>query len=274
MVEARRTFTQQMVDSIFSFSELGYQETETSAYVTGILEASGFKVTRGVAGMPTAWVAEWGSGKPVIGFIADIDGLPETSQTPGVAFHKPLIANGPGHGEGHNAGQALNVTAALVVKELMQKNKIAGTLRLYPGVAEELLGSRTYMVNAGLFKDVDAMLSTHISSDFGTAYGPVGSGLVSVEYTFTGRSAHSAGSPWQGRSALDAVELMNVGWNYRREHLRTEQRSHYVITHGGDQPNVVPPLAKVWYYFREWDYERIKDLHEGNPHCPRRSLDD
>lgn len=262
MVEARRTFTQQMVDSIFSFSELGYQETETSAYVTGILEASGFKVTRGVAGMPTAWVAEWGSGKPVIGFIADIDGLPETSQTPGVAFHKPLIANGPGHGEGHNAGQALNVTAALVVKELMQKNKIAGTLRLYPGVAEELLGSRTYMVNAGLFKDVDAMLSTHISSDFGTAYGPVGSGLVSVEYTFTGRSAHSAGSPWQGRSALDAVELMNVGWNYRREHLRTEQRSHYVITHGGDQPNVVPPLAKVWYYFREWDYERIKDLHE------------
>ncbi|MBI5086043.1 MAG: peptidase dimerization domain-containing protein, partial [Acidobacteria bacterium] len=136
------------------------------------------------------------------------------------------------------------------------------TLRLYPGVAEELIGSRTYMVNAGLFKDVDAMLSTHISSDFGTGYGPIGSGLVSVEYTFTGRSAHSAGSPWAGRSALDAVELMNVGWNYRREHLRTEQRSHYVITHGGDQPNVVPPLAKVWYYFREWDYPRIKELHE------------
>jgi aminobenzoyl-glutamate utilization protein B len=262
MVEARKAFTQQMVDSIFSFSELGYQEKETSKYVTGILEANGFRVTRGVAGLPTAWVAEWGSGKPVVGFMADIDGLPETSQTPGVAYHKPLIENGPGHGEGHNAGQAVNVTAALVVKELMQKHGIGGTLRVYPGVAEELIGSRTYMVNAGLFKDLDVMLSTHISSDFGTGYGPSGTGLVSVEYTFTGRSAHSAASPWSGRSALDAVELMNAGWNYRREHLRTEQRSHYVITHGGDQPNVVPPLAKVWYYFREWDYPRIKELHE------------
>jgi aminobenzoyl-glutamate utilization protein B len=181
---------------------------------------------------------------------------------PGVAWHQPLIAGGPGHGEGHNSGQAVNVTAALVVKDLMAKNKIAGTLRVYPGVAEELIGSRTYMVNAGLFKDVDAMLSTHIASDFGTGYGPIGSGLVSVEYTFRGRSAHSAGSPWSGRSALDAVELMNVGWNYRREHLRTDQRSHYVITQGGDQPNVVPPVAKVWYYFREWDYQRIKELHE------------
>lgn len=261
MVEGRRTLTQQMVDSIFSFSELGYQEFETSRYVTGILEKNGFRVTRGVAGLPTAWVAEWGVGKPVIAFMADIDGLPETSQTPGVAFHKPLLANGPGHGEGHNAGQAVNVTAALVVKELMQRHHIQGTLRVYPGIAEELLGSRTWMVNAGLFKDLDAMLSTHISSDFGTGYGASGTGLVSVEYTFTGRSAHSAASPWAGRSALDAVELMDAGWNFRREHLRTEQRSHYVITHGGDQPNVVPPLAKVWYYFREWDYERIRDLH-------------
>ncbi len=262
MVEGRRTLTQQMVDSIFSFSELGYQEVETSRYVTGILEKNGFRLTRGVAGMPTSWVAEWGKGSPVIAFMADIDGLPETSQTPGVAFYKPLIANGPGHGEGHNAGQAVNVTAALVVKELMQRHNIQGTLRVYPGVAEELIGSRTWMVNAGLFKDLDAMLSTHISSDFGTGYGAIGSGLVSVEYTFTGRSAHSAGSPASGRSALDAVELMNVGWNYRREHLRTDHRSHYVITHGGDQPNVVPPLAKVWYYFREWDYERIRDLHK------------
>lgn len=261
MVEGRRTLTQQMVDSIFSFSELGYQEIETSRYVTAILEKNGFRITRGVAGLPTSWVAEWGAGKPIIAFMADIDGLPETSQTPGVAFHKPLIPNGPGHGEGHNAGQAVNVTAALVVKELMQRHAIAGTLRLYPGVAEELIGSRTWMVNAGLFNDLDIMLSTHISSDFGTGYGAIGSGLVSVEYTFTGQSAHSAGSPAAGRSALDAVELMNVGWNYRREHLRTDHRSHYVITHGGDQPNVVPPLAKVWYYFREWDYQRIRDLH-------------
>jgi aminobenzoyl-glutamate utilization protein B len=260
-VEARRTFTQQVVDSIFSFSELGFQETETAAYVTGILEREGFQVTRGAAGMPTAFIATWGSGKPVIGFMADIDGLPETSQKPGVAYHAPLIAGGPGHGEGHNAGQAVNLTAAIAVKNLMQKYKLPGTIRVYPGVAEELLASRTYMVNAGLFRDVDVMLSTHISSDFSVNYGPSGSGLVSTEYTFHGRSAHSAGSPWMGRSALDAVELMNIGWNFRREHIRPDHRSHYVIVKGGDQPNVVPPEAAVWYFFREWDYDRIRDLH-------------
>src|SRR6266571_3208877 len=121
LVDQRKTFTQQMVDQIFSFSELGFQEVETSGYLTGILEKNGFQVTRGVAGMPTAFVATWGSGKPVIGFMADIDGLPETSQKPGVAYHAPLIAGGPGHGEGHNAGQAVNVMAALAVKQLMQK---------------------------------------------------------------------------------------------------------------------------------------------------------
>jgi aminobenzoyl-glutamate utilization protein B len=261
MAEGRRTFTQQMVDTIFSLSELGYQEHKTADYVTGLLQKEGFKITRGAAGMPTAFVAMWGSGSPVIGFMADIDGLPETSQKPGVPYHDPLIPNGPGHGEGHNAGQAVNVTAALVVKSLMEKHKIPGTIRVYPGVAEELLGSRTYMVNAGLFKDVDVMLSSHISNDFTTAYGASGSGLVSTQYSFHGRSAHSAGSPWAGRSALDGVELMNIGWNFRREHIRPEHRSHYVITHGGDQPNVVPPEASVWYFFREWEYERIKDLH-------------
>ena len=261
LVDQRRTFTQQMVDEIFSFSELGFQEVETSAYITGILEKNGFAITRGVAGMPTAFVASWGSGKPVIGFMADIDGLPETSQKPGVAYHAPLIEGGPGHGEGHNAGQALNITAALVLKQIMTKYRIPGTIRVYPGIAEELLASRTYMVLAGLFRDLDVMLSSHIGSDFSTTYGPSGSGLVSTEYSFHGESAHAAGSPWKGRSALDAVELMDSGWNFRREHLRPEQRSHYVITHGGDQPNVVPPEASVWYFFREWDYERIRDLH-------------
>ncbi|MBI1790153.1 MAG: amidohydrolase [Acidobacteria bacterium] len=260
-VDSRRLFTQQVVDSIFSFAELGFQEFSTAAYVTGLLEKEGFQVTRGVAGMPTGFVASWGSGKPVIGFMADIDGLPETSQKPGVAYHAPLIAGGPGHGEGHNAGQAVNVTAAIALKQIMQRHRIPGTIRVYPGVAEELLASRTYMVLAGLFRDLDVMLSTHISSDFGTNYGPSGSGLVSTEYSFHGVSAHGAGSPWKGRSALDAVELMNVGWNYRREHLRLEHRSHYVITHGGDQPNVVPPEASVWYFFREWDYDRIRELH-------------
>jgi aminobenzoyl-glutamate utilization protein B len=157
----------------------------------------------------------------------------------------------------------VNVTAAIVVKELMKKHGIPGTIRVYPGIAEELIGSRTYMVNAGLFRDLDVMLSSHVSADFGTSHGgPSGTGLISTMYTFHGRSAHAAASPWSGRSALDAVELMNVGWNYRREHLNPQQRSHYVIVNGGEQPNVVPPLATVWYYFREWDYEAITNMHD------------
>jgi len=262
LADSEARLTQQIVDSIFSFSELGFQEYDTAEYVTGLLEKNGFKVERGVAGMPTAFVASWGSGKPVIGFMADIDGLPETSQKPGVVHRAPLIENGPGHGEGHNSQQAVNVTAAIVLKRLMEKHGIQGTLRLYPGVAEELLASRTYMVLAGLFKDVDVMLSCHVASEFSTGYGPSGSGLVSTQYTFQGRSAHAAAAPWAGRSALDAVELMDIGWNFRREHLRPEQRSHYVIVKGGDQPNVVPPLATVWYFFREWDFDRIRELHE------------
>src|SRR5213594_4369631 len=134
-----QTFTQQMVDQIFSFSELGFQEVETSKYVTGILEKNGFSVERGVAGIPTAWVATYGSGKPVIGFITDIDCIPRASQKPGVAYHDPIIDGAPGHGEGHNSGMAVNVTAALVLKELMEEHKIPGTLKVFPGVAEELV---------------------------------------------------------------------------------------------------------------------------------------
>jgi len=263
MVDGRRVMTQRIVDSLFSFAELGYQEYESSAYLCALLEKEGFQVTRGVAGLPTAFVATWGSGKPVIGFMTDIDGLPSTSQKPGVPREEPLIAGGPGHGEGHNSGMGVNITAAIVVKELMKKHGIPGTVRVYPGIAEELIGSRTYMVNAGLFRDLDVMLSAHVAAEFGTGYGgPSGSGLISTMYSFHGRSAHSAGSPWSGRSALDAVELMNAGWNYRREHLSTQHRSHYVIVNGGEQPNVVPPLATVWYYFREWDYDAIANLHD------------
>ena len=258
---AQAKLVQTITDSIFSFSELGYQEIETARYVTGILRDNGFRITEGLAGMPTAFVAEWGQGSPVIGLMADIDGLPETSQKPGVAYHDPLLPGGPGHGEGHNAGQAVNVTAALAVKAVLERHNLPGTIRVYPGVAEELLGSRTYMTRDGLFKDLDIMLSCHVGSDFSTNWGQRGLALVSTQFSFHGTSAHGADSPWRGRSALDAVELMNIGWNFRREHLRLEQRSHYVIPHGGDQPNVVPPEATVWYFFRETDYKNVKELH-------------
>lgn len=212
--------------------------------------------------MPTCYVASWGSGSPVIGFMGDIDGLPETSQKPGVAYQDPLIPGGPGHGEGHNSAPAVDVVAAIATKRVMERNGLSGTLKVIPGVAEELVASRTYMVNDGLFEGMDVMLSTHISRNFSTGWGISGSGLVSTLFSFHGRTAHGAGSPWAGLSALDAVELMDVGWNFRREHLRLQQRSHSIIVNGGSQPNVVPSEASVWYYFRELDYERIKALHE------------
>jgi aminobenzoyl-glutamate utilization protein B len=266
-VDARQVFTQQMVDQIFSYAELGFQEFETSRYVTDILAKNGFKVEQGVAGIPTAWTATYGSGKPVIAFITDIDCIPRASQKPGVAYHDPIIEGAPGHGEGHNSGMAVNVTAVLVLRELMEKNKIAGTLKVMPGVAEELLGTKAFYVRAGLFKDVDIVLGTHVDDSLGTQYGHsfAPQGLVSVQYLFHGRAAHAAGAPWDGRSALDAVELMDTAWNFRREHLRLQQRSHYVIVNGGDQPNVVPSEAAVWYYFRELDYPHIKTLYDlGN----------
>ncbi len=261
-VQARAGLAQEITDTLFSLAELGYQEHETAKYLTGMLSDNGFRITMGVSGMPSAWVAEWGQGKPVIGLMADVDGLPETSQKPGVAYHAPLIEGGPGHGEGHNAGQAVQTTAALVVKAMLEKHGIGGTIRVYPGIAEELLGSRTYMARDGLFKDLDIMLSCHVSSGFATNWGNRGLALVSTQYTFHGVSAHGAGSPWRGKSALDAVELMDAGWNFRREHLRPQQRSHYVIPNGGNQPNVVPSLAMVWYFFRETDYANVKRNHD------------
>jgi len=252
---------QVMNDMIFSFAELGFQEVETSKYLTGILEKEGFTIERGIAGIPTAWIASWGSGKPVISLGSDIDCIPQASQKPGVAWHEPLIEGAPGHGEGHNSGQVVNIAAALAVKRIMQREHLPGTIRIWPGVAEEDLGTKAYFVRAGIFKDVDAALFAHVGDNLQVMWGDSPhSGLISVEYTFKGESAHAAGSPWRGRSALDAVELMDTGWNFRREHLRLQQRSHYVITNGGDQPNVVPQTASVWYFFRELDYPHIKDL--------------
>ncbi|MDQ6707411.1 MAG: amidohydrolase [Acidobacteriota bacterium] len=260
-IDAMKKPIQVMVDSVFSFGELGFQEVETSRYLAGILEKEGFAIQRGVAGIPTAWVASWGSGKPVIALGSDIDCIPQASQKPAVAYHDPLIEGAPGHGEGHNSGMPLNIAAALAVKKIMQREQLKGTIRLWPGVAEEQVGTKAHYVRAGLFKDVDIVLFAHVGNNFGVSYGPgSGNGLISVEYQFKGESAHAAGAPWRGRSALDAVELMDTGWNFRREHLRLAQRSHYVITNGGDQPNVVPQNASVWYFFREADYPHIMEL--------------
>jgi aminobenzoyl-glutamate utilization protein B len=260
-IDARAAFTQRIVDQLFSFGELGFQEVESSRFLVRLLRDSGFAVQEGVAGIPTAWLASWGSGRPVISLGSDIDGIPQASQRPGVACHSPMVEGAPGHGEGHNSGLAVNITAALAVRAVLRRERLPGSIRLWPGVAEELVGTKAYYVREGLFQGVDLVIFSHVSSNLSVSWGDIeGNGLVSVEYTFEGRSAHSAGAPWRGRSALDAVELMNAGWNYRREHLRTQHRSHYVITQGGDQPNVVPPRASVWYYLRELDYPHIMEL--------------
>ncbi|WP_020597060.1 amidohydrolase [Spirosoma panaciterrae] len=262
-VEANSALAQQINDMLFSFAELGFQEEESFEYLTGLLKNEGFTVKTGISGIPTAWVATWGSGKPLIAIGSDIDCIPKASQKPGVAYKDPIVEGAPGHGEGHNSGQALNIVAVLAVKKLMEREKIPGTLMLWPGVAEELVGTKAFYVRDGYFKDVDACIFTHVGNNLGVSWGDNGNnGLVSVKFSFEGQAAHAAGAPWRGRSALDAVELMNVGWNFRREHLELTQRSHYVISDGGDQPNVVPSKASVWYYFRERTYPKIKKLFE------------
>ncbi|MFN8667949.1 MAG: amidohydrolase [Gemmatimonadaceae bacterium] len=263
-VEERATLVQQIIDQIFSFGELGMQEFETSKYLTGLLEQNGFAVERGTAGIPTAWVATWGSGKPVISLGSDIDGIPQSNQKPAFGFREPIVAGAPGHGEGHNSGQAVNIAAALVVKEIMAREKIPGTLKLWPGVAEEQGAGKAHLVRAGVFTDVDVTLFTHVGDNLAVSWGQSpATANVSVQFKFRGQTAHAAGAPWRGRSALDAAMLMGMAWEHHREHMEPLQRSHYVIKDGGDQPNVVPQTANIWFYLRERDFDHVMEMYNA-----------
>ncbi len=245
-------------DSIWSFAELGMQEFRSSAILIRALEDEGFTVEKGVAGMPTCFIASWGTGKPVIGFLGEFDALPMISQKALTPVKDPVVEGAPGHGCGHNMMGTAAVAAIIAVKRSMEQNKVEGTIKFFGSPAEETIISRPYMVRAGVFKDVDAVIDNHASSNFATRYGVDDSAIISAIFTFTGRTAHSAGAPWSGRSALDAVELMNVSTNYLREHLFYTYRMHYVITEGGEAPNVVPDKASVWYYVRNTD-ERVEE---------------
>lgn len=262
-IDKEAKLIQVMVDKVFSFAEPGFQEFETVKYLTGVLEKEGFKIERNVAGMPTGFVATWGSGKPVISLGSDIDDIPQASNKPGVGWHDPQVEGGFGHGEGHNSGMPLNIAAAIVVKRIMERDKIPGTLKLWPGVAEELMSGKAWFVRAGVFKDVDITLFTHVSSNLGVSWGQSGSSaLISAIFKFAGSSAHAAGAPWRGNSALDAVMLMANSWEYQREHMVPATRSHYIILDGGDQPNVVPPTASIWFYFRNQDYDTTMPMYQ------------
>ena len=262
LVEAKHKMTQIMIDKVFSFAELGHQEYETSKYLTGILNSAGFEIEYGISGIPTAWMARWNNGDgPIIALGSDVDCIPKASQYPGIAFHKPMVEGAPGHGEGHNSGLPVIITSALVLQQQMKKNNLTGTLVIWPGIAEEQLASKAWYVRDGYFDNIDMCIFTHVGNNLDVSYGPsTGTGLVSVEYTFTGESAHSAGAPWRGRSALDAAELMNIGWNYKREHLHPLKRSHSIFTDAGDQPNVVPSKASIWFFLRDITSEGILDM--------------
>lgn len=263
LIEEDKKMAQVMVDKVFSFAELGFQEVESSKYLSGILEENGFEIDNSLSGIPTSWFAKWSNGDgPVIALGSDVDCIPKASQYPGVAYHKPIVEGAPGHGEGHNAGIPLNIMSALAVKEIMEKENIGGTLILWPGIAEELVAAKAWYVRDGLFDEIDMCIFTHVSNNLSVSYGPTrGTGLISVEYAFEGEAAHSAGSPWRGRSALDAAELMNIAWNYKREHLHPLKRSHSIFTDAGDQPNVVPSKAAIWFYFRDVKYEGIMEMY-------------
>ena len=254
-------------DAIWSYAELGLQEYKSSKLLADTLEQAGFKVERGVAGMPTCFVASYGSGKPVIGLLGEFDALPMLSQKGRVPSQDPLVEGAPGHGCGHNTMCTAAASAAIAVKEAMDKYGMKGTIKVFGSPAEEIVASRPHMIRAGLFNDVDAVIDNHSGSGFGTGYGRGGNAVFSVIFSFRGKTAHGANA-WAGRSALDAVEIMNVATNYLREHLDPAYRMHYVVIEGGQAPNVVPDKASVWYYVRNSD-ERVEEMFERVLNCAK-----
>jgi aminobenzoyl-glutamate utilization protein B len=254
-------------DAIWSYAELGMQEYKSSALLADTLEKAGFTVERGAAGMPTCFVATYGSGEPVIGLLGEFDALPMISQKGRVPTKDPLLDGAPGHGCGHNTMCTAAAAAAIAVKNAMDKYGFSGTIKVFGSPAEETLISRPYMIRAGLFDGVDAVIDNHSGSGFSTSYGKGGNAMFSSVFTFKGKTSHGA-SPWNAVSALDAVELMNIATNFLREHLFYTYRMHYVIKEGGEAPNVVPDRASVWYYVRNSD-ERVEEMYAKVINCAK-----
>ncbi len=250
-IEDHRDLITDAHQQAWELAEVGLQETETSRLLADILEDNGFTVERGVAGMPTAFVATYGSGGPVIGVMAELDALPGLSQeaVPYLQPRKGGNAHAAGHGCGHCGYAATALGAALAVKAAIEAHGLPGTIKCFGCPAEETLVGKVFMVRDGVFDGLDACLGHHPGSANAASLG-TGVAMNSVKFEFFGKASHAGGSPEQGISALDAVELMNVGVNYMREHVVQETRMHYVIEEGGHEPNVVPAYARSWYYLR------------------------
>lgn len=256
-------------DKLWDFSETALKEQKSADFLIDILKNEGFTTKSNIAGMPTAFIAEYGSGKPILGILAEYDALPGVgnAKTPTMASREDGLTSGQGCG--HNLFGSGSVYSAIVIKKLIESGKLSGTIRLYGTPAEETVVGKVYMAKAGVFNDLDIALEWHPNL---TTQVNVQSSLAmnNFEVEFFGQAAHGAADPWNGRSALDAVEMMNFGVNMMREHIEPTARIHYVISDGGGAPNVVPAYAKVWYYVRDLDrekvelnYQRILKIAEG-----------
>jgi aminobenzoyl-glutamate utilization protein B len=247
-------------DTVWGYAELGLMEHKSSKLLADEMEHHGFKVERGVAGMPTAFVATWGSGKPVIGIMGEYDALPGLSQKK-VPYKDPLKEGAPGHGCGHNIHGTSGMAGALAVRYALEELGLKGTVKFFGTPAEENYDGKVFMARAGLFDGVEACLSHHPSSMNTTGLGS-SNAVNSVKFNFYGKTSHAASSPEQGRSSLDAIELMNIGVNFLREHIIEKARIHYVIEEGGGQPNVVPDYACSWYYVRAPERDQLEPIYQ------------
>jgi len=267
-VEANMAELAGLNDELWRAAEVAMEEYRSAEALASYVEKNGFKVERGVAGLPTAFVGVYGAGDPVIGFLAEYDALPGLSQET-VTVKKPVKEGEPGHGCGHNVFGVASIAAAVAAREAMEKDGLKGTLKIFGCPAEETVEGKVFMAREGVFDGLACCIQWHPSDDNNV---PLGSSnaLNQFEVEFFGQTAHSAGDPWHGRSALDAVELADVGLNFLREHLQPTARIHYVILDGGGAPNVVPDYARAWYYVRdidresvEKDYERVLKVIDG-----------
>jgi len=247
-------------DKAWKYAELGLLEYKTSELLSKEIETHGFQLERGVAGMPTAFVASWGSGKPVIGVMGELDALAGVSQK-AVPYKDPVVEGAPGHGCGHNIHGTSGMAGAIAIKTAMEEKRLPGTVKFYGCPAEETLVGKVFMVRDGLFDGVDACLSHHPSSA-NTAGTGSSNAMNSVKFHFYGKTAHAAGDPENGISALDAVELMSNGVNFMREHIIEKARVHYVTEVGGGQPNVVPAYARTWFYVRAPEREQVEYIYD------------
>jgi len=257
MEENKHTYTA-MAQDIWDNPQLAYEEEYASGLQMNVLNKAGFSIQEKINGIDTAFIAEYGQGKPIIGILGEFDALPGLSQKP-IPEKEKMTKNGPGHGCGHNLLGTAGVEAVIALKEKMEAENIEGTIRYYGCPAEEVLSGKTYMAKAGVFDDLHCALTWHPMTGNAAMYKSMQS-MVSIKFHFKGKPAHAAASPEAGRSALDSVEIMNIGVNYLREHLPDGTRMHYTITDGGQAPNIVPETATVWYFLRASSKEEVEKI--------------